>query len=57
MGKPFGGKCETSSQPKVSNFENQVGLSSVNEKILRLQVSMQDLHGVAVMDSLEKLVA
>ena len=53
MSEGFNGKRESTSESEICDFESA---SSVNEKILRLKISMDDSPGMAVMASIAKLV-
>jgi hypothetical protein len=53
MREGFDGKTEGSGESEVSDFE---GSLSVDEKILRFEVSVNDSAGVAVVDAVAELI-
>ena len=53
MSKGFDGQAESTSKPKVSNFQIP---GFINQKILRLEVAVDDTTSVTVVDSIDQLI-
>lgn len=53
MSQRLDGQAKGSGQPKISNLESS---RLVNEQILRLEVAVDDASGVAVVESVAKLI-
>ena len=53
MGKSFDWQAECPCQPKISYFK---GAGFINEQVLRFEISMNDSPGVAIVNSVAKLI-